>query len=75
MGNIRKLRRSVAKHPLNFWRATQKAKKQNENQSKQEETQTPQDRSGIGNDVSGVQAGQVDPVVAGKENGVGEARV
>jgi len=53
MGSIRKLRRNVARHPLQLWRAKQKEKSQNENEPKQEEVTSPSTSPESGDVISG----------------------
>ena len=69
MGNLRKLKRSVENHALAVWRAKEKAKKQNENQSKQEETKNPSGDRESGNNSPTRGSGSSDSVSTGqKEN-------
>lgn len=41
MSNIRSMKRNIARHPVNVWRAKQKAKQQAEEAAKAKETAFP----------------------------------
>jgi hypothetical protein len=51
MGNIRKLKRSVARHPERVWLANQKIQ-ENANKSKQKEVEAEKDSGECGDNVS-----------------------